>query len=244
MKKLLLIILLISTICSTSRPANLTVTGTTNIDDVRLASGAGADRNYGIATTYAISATGVGVVAIRVKNLSTLLPANTTILNLTLYLYCTTNTVDGYYQFYRILKPWREGQQNNATCADSGATSNDWNCTDNEWTTAFCQSAADSVDNDADGARPDRWATPCGDSVNVTTVNTWYAFVIDTSLANSWYRGDFAENGVLIQSSFSGYGNTFASSEYTTDATKVPYAVITFITPENRRNNLIRKIIR
>ncbi len=242
MKKLLLLILLLF-LPGLVWAEQIKISGTTNTDDVKFAVGQGADRNYGIATTMAV-ANNSGIL-LRINNLGGLLPANATMISVVCSLYCITNSADGYLVFFRCLKSgWKEGIKNNAACVDSGATLNDWNCTANEWTTANCGSAADSVENTGDGVRPDRWATPAGDSVNVTTVNTWYGFSVGAALAQEWYAGT-ATGGVFLYTPYalSLGDNTFASSEYTTDATKIPFWTITYKAP-NRRNNLIRKIIK
>lgn len=229
LKFLIYVLLLLSvTPLFSVQAEQLIIKGTTNVEDANIRSNA-ANTNYGTLTT--ISVASIFNTLIRVKNLSTLLPANATITSAVCSLYCTTNTTDGYVYAYRVLKPY----------TGAGVTWNDWVTTDFEWTTVGCNDAADSVDNSGDGVRPDRWVTPESDSVNVTTVDTWYAFSVSAALAQAWYAGTAVENGILLKSSWATPANTFASSEYTTDATKIPFWTITYKAP-NRRNNLIRKI--
>jgi hypothetical protein len=232
MRKLfcLIFILLLAT---SAYGATLQISGTTNTDDTHIRSTA-ANTNYGTATTIAVAS--VFKTLIKTNNLSGLLPANATITSCVCSLYVTTNTADGYIYAYRVLKPWTE----------TGATWNDWVTTDYEWTTVGCMSAADSVDNSGDGVRPDRWATPAGDSVNVTTVNTWYGFSVGAALAQGWYDGTIANNGILLTASWATPNNTFASSEYTTDATKIPFWTITYTVPitNTRRPALIKKMLK
>lgn len=122
---------------------------------------------------------------VRLKNLSSVLPAGVTITSAKLYIYAYqrygfsgTHT----YSVYRILKDW----------VDSEATYNNY-ATGLAWNTAGLGAVSDSVGEDSTA---DRTLTPA-DSSDYDAVNLWYSFDI-TDLAGAWFNGAASEYGVVL----------------------------------------------
>lgn len=214
----------------------LKITEAANIEDTYLESDA-PDYNFGSRNELQIAVwvSEHWYSLIRVQNLATLLPAYAHITICACSLYCYDNQVDGTISAYEVFKTrWIEGTQNAAICADSGASWNDWNCTALEWAVAGCGAAYDTGhDNSGDGVNSDRKATAEG-SMNVTTVDTWYGFTVSNALAQGWYDGTIAENGVILIDP-TGY-NGFRSTEHADPALR-PFWTITYtivIPPEKK----------
>ena len=208
----------------------LKISGTTDVEDASMRSNL-PDNNYGAMTTLTVSAIFNSVI--RVKNLSSLLPANATITACVCSLYCTTSSLEANISAYRVFKPWVEGDEIGTNNDDGDVTGNDWASDANEWGTAVCMCAGDDgVDNTQDGtcnaAGRDRKATAEAAATNVTTGSTWYAWSVTTALAQGWYDGTIEENGIALIYETIG-NNAFASTEYITDGTKVPFWTITYI---------------
>jgi len=259
-----LFILLVMFFCAkVALSDQLKISGTTNTDDAQILynrpwglgtydPAVGFNNNYGATTTGYITTLGAAEsdttfyrFFIRPKNLSSLLPANANVTACVCSLYCSTNSIDGNVSAYRVLKPWVEGDENGTDNDDGDITYADWASDASEWGTFGCMNAADSVDNSGDGTRPDRWTTAMS-TVNVTTVNTWYSWTVDTATVNGWYHGTMTENGIVFIAA-AGANNRFYCSEYTTDTTLIPRFFITYTVSaptNNRRNNLIRKIMK
>lgn len=268
----LVFVLFILLLATSAWGATLQIKGTTNTDDAMIAyenaynaldehwEATLYDNNYGATTTgivrWLVSAESDTVYLrflIRPKNLSSLLPANANITAMSCSLYCSTNTTDGNVIAYRVLKPWVEGDENGTDNNDGDVTYADWASDGSEWETFGCMCGIDGgIDNSEDGAdkcndggSADRLETAIA-TTNVTTVNTWYSWSIPTELAQGWYDGTYLENGIILLSTATA-ANTFFTSEYTTDATKVPRFFITYTVaaPTNtRRPALIKKMLK
>lgn len=214
------------------------ISGTTNIDDAGIESYLNADQNYGVRTQIDITTDYYGYamsILIRVKNVASELGLGATNITAICSLYCMYHRpYNSNISVYRVFKPWVEGTFDDVTCTgvDNGATWNDWNCLAYEWGTGGCTNASDAgTDNSGDGTDYDRKAT-AESNVNITTANTWYAWNISTELATGWYNGTITENGIILVESLSGGYNGFFSTEYTTDPTKRPFFVFTYIVAE------------
>lgn len=236
LKKLFFLFLILLLAVSLAGADVIQIKGTDNVDDAKLAAVAGSNRNYGVTTTLAVNTT-INYMVNRVKNLSSLLPANATISSCICSLYCVTNSIDDTIYTDRVFKPWVEGDEDGTDNDDGDVTYNDWTSDANEWGTEGCLCADDNgVDNNADdgdceAALADRKTTPESKTF-VSTVDTWYGFSVSSALAQAWYNGTATENGViLIGNHLTNGSNTFASSEYTTDTSKVPFWTITYTIP-------------
>lgn len=172
------------------------IDGTTNVEDACIISTANLI-NYGSAVYLGVRGTYRSLI--RVKNVATELGVGATITGCVDSMYCYFQTVDGDIGAYRVLKPWEEGNLNNVDPEEGeGCTWDDWYADSKEWAIAGCDSANDQgVDNSGDGDEPDRKAT-AEDTENVTTVNTWYAWSISTTLAQGWYDGTINEEGIIL----------------------------------------------
>jgi hypothetical protein len=223
--------LILLLLASPTWAATLKISGADNVDDAKVAGGAGQNRNYGGATTITVTSTPSFV---RVKNLSSLLPTNAKILSCVLSLYCTVNTADDTIYFYRVFKPWVEGDEDNVDNDDGDITWLDWASDEFEWGTGPCACAGDDgVDNSQDGTcdQPgrDRKATEEGFTF-VDAVDTWYEFNVSAALAQAWYDGTAVENGLLLLGGRMPLGagdNTFASTENETVENR-PFWTITY----------------
>lgn len=192
----------------------VTIKGTDNISDAYINS-SDPDMNYSPEVDLRVSSTCNAIISI--SGLAGFLPANAIINSCICNLYCTVNTTDGNISACQIFKPWD----------DEAVTWNSWDDR-NIWGTAGCQCAGDdgvdnSQDNHCDEHDRDRKATAEA-TVNITTANTWYGFTISNALAQDWYNQTAGENGILLD--YVSGSNAFASSEYTTDTTKIPFVTI------------------
>jgi hypothetical protein len=173
---------------------------------------------------------------IRIKNLSSLLPAHVTITSCICSVYCCLNNINGTFLIYRDLKPWDEGNLIEADPGEGeGCTWNDWSADSKEWTTEGASCADDDgIDNIVDdgdcdaSTNRDRKVT-AEDTIIITAANTWYDFNISPSLAQGWYEGTISENGViLVPTTGFDLDVAFHSTEYTVNVTKQLFWTITY----------------
>lgn len=151
------------------------IDGTTNVEDVHLREdqpttphGTNTILSLYESTNYRNNS------LIRVKNLSSILPANSTISACICSTY-QTGSGTGEYDVFEVYRAWTEG----------GAT---WNTYDgsNAWGTAGCLNTTS-----------DRSATPLDNNDDPSSA-TWLAWSIGAALAQAWYDGGTDENGVVI----------------------------------------------
>jgi hypothetical protein len=236
MKKLLFLLLLL--VPAMAQGDVLNVRGTTNIEDTQITE-VFTDNAYGGAAgfnfTVAVGGASDCHILIRVLNLSSLLPANSTISACICSLYCYAYYNDDNISAYRVFKPWVEGTEDGADDDDGDATWNDWASDANEWGTEGCLCADDDgVDNSSDDGtcanhvRADRKATAEGDAVSVTGTG-WYVWTISAELAQAWYDETAESNGIVLVGTLSGI-NRFYSTENYTDASKAPSFTFTYTT--------------
>jgi hypothetical protein len=112
---------------------------------------------------------------------------------------------------------WNHWKDSTGTGADSG------------WTTAGCGSAADSVDNRGNHARPDLRITATSAAFSFANNMGLFMSIDITALARQWRGDTVAENGVVLVWSYTPCSNNdgtdfinLFSSEYTTDTSLTP----------------------
>jgi hypothetical protein len=225
MKKILILLLLL---CSTSFAGELTIVGTTDMEDAVLDSGSAANYNYGGSTSRQMPINDCYIF--RTVGLADLIGTGQQIDACTLLIHqYSSNNTDTYdsARVYRVFKPWVEGTLTGSDPGEGGGvTWNDWAADANEWGVAGAQSASDAGDdNNTDAGGYDRTATPMSaNRVGIGYSGVFIPFVIETALAQSWYDGTNDENGVIMRNNFTAGEIVYIYlSEETTNPTLRPY---------------------
>ena len=253
MIKILIIWILL--ICS-SLAADLTVNDAINIEDANF--GAYSNLNYGGAgnmTLYNFDHLyGSQSCLIRIKNISTLLPAHSVISSLvcSLYVYSSWGAADTFY-IARILKyRWVEGTGVGNPPDTIGCTRYSWNFMgngiDSNWTSIGCSNASDiGVDNFGDGTNYDRLLTPF-DSIVIPaglagdgTASGWVDFNIPDTLVQQYYSGSAQEGGFLIYPKSNG-NKRIKYLRTTEGSSNQPKFIFTYTIKNVTKSRVVRRI--
>jgi len=236
-----------SALLSTGRAATKVIDGTTNVEDAMIAS-IEPENNYGGRFDWALDGDAEYRALIRVKNVATELGVGATITACTLSAYCYQEGGDeNSITAYQVLKPYVEGDEDGVDNDDGDVTWVDWASDANEWTTAGCECANDDgVDNSADDGvcdvaeRRDRKAT--GEDTQGVNEVGWYHWDISTALAQGWYDGTIAENGIILINANNNGKNFYSTENEIGEPPKNPYWTFTYTT-EVPKGNRRRKMI-
>ena len=200
------------------------ISGTTDIEDTFLNEDNPNHAEGGEVLITVRGGSGMMRALVRIKNLSTLIPANATITKAEL-LYFLTSGANGSFDVFSIWKPWVEGDDVFTDNDDGDATWNDWASDEFEWGTAGCASTNDAgSDNSIDGGGDDRKAT--AESNTALSVLGWVTIDLTNALVQSWYDGTKNEEGVLLKDVTAGPTRQLVSTEGTSG--NLPYAVIEY----------------
>lgn len=140
----------------------------------------------------------------RLRELDRILPANSVIDSCKAAIYVSSSGIPSdSVSVTRVFKPFRDANGIGGTAdTTAGAIWANWSivsgASDSAWTTAGCGSADDGgADNDGNGTGADRKATR--ESFKAISTSGIVVFDITSALAQAWYDGTAAENGVIFR---------------------------------------------
>jgi hypothetical protein len=220
MAELVLLVCGVSSISSTVLADSLTVQGqnAAGIYDTKLYQNYNDISFGGSATLTVFNSSGLNRLALfQFTNIDTI-GTGQVVDSLKIQLYCTAES-DATIGMFEVFKPWYEGTSDNAT--ENGASDdNHWFHPDSSWGAEMLGNASDAgTQNRNSGSGIDRTATAM-DTESVTTVNAWYTFWVNVTLARDWYDGDKKPFGVAFIETSSAGTTIFASSENATTANR------------------------
>jgi len=136
----------------------------------------------------------------------------------------------------RVFKPWVAGVLDGQNPGNGeGSTFNDWSADSMEWAVPGCHAQSDTgFDNEGDGTGADCMQTP--ESTVLVPQTSSYPWVspgywvwsISPDLANGWYNGNCANNGVVMKT-IAPWGWVHPRTEEISSLNQRPYFVIEYV---------------